>query len=202
MLNGAEGMVIDNGTRSTKEKPNLFLTANLKDMNSYYLGGYKTGLGSEIFNSVAIAIAVLDEDILNNLKVLNKDIALSVCDIRGRHLPIDTIDYSVWDDVDLRPTTNPDNCFSCIPCLAELHCPVHAFKKDKTIDTELCFGCGYCATVCPRGVPSINMGMITIEDENSKTHKIPVTCRQSDRLRGLKIAKDLKEALLDGSFKL
>lgn len=201
LLNGAQGVVIDNGTRSTSEKPNLMLTADIKDMNSYYLGGYKTGMGPEIFNSVAIPIPVLNEKILENLKVLNKDIALPVCDIHGRHLPIDTIDYTVWEDVDYRPTTDPDKCFNCIPCLPELYCPVNAYKKDKTIDSDLCYGCGFCAYVCPRGVPSINLGKITIEAEG-KERNISVSCRQSDKVRALKIAEDLKNALLDGSFEL
>lgn len=201
LLNGAEGIIIDNGTRSSSDKPNLLLTANIKDMDPHYVGGYKTGMGPEVFDSVAIPIPVLNEDILNNLKVLNKDIPLPVCDIHGRHLPIATIDYSVWDNTDYRPTTNPENCFECIPCLPEIYCPVNAFKKDKTVDTDLCYGCGYCATVCPRGVPIINTGVVSFES-GDKLRKIPVTCRQSDKKRAIEIANDLKEAILDGSFKL
>ena len=201
LVNGAEGTIIDNGTRSTPEKPNLLLTANIKEMNSYYVGGFKTGMGPEIFDSIAIPIPVLNEDILNNLKVTNKDIELPVCDIHGRHLPIDTVDYTVWENVDLRPTTEPDMCFNCIPCLPELYCPTNAYGKDKTIDMDLCFGCGNCSMVCPRGIPSINMGTISIEYEG-KTRKIPVTCRQSDKKRALKIAQELKEAIIDGTFKL
>ncbi len=201
LVNGAEGTIIDNGTRSTPEKPNLLLTANIKEMNSYYVGGFKTGMGPEIFDSIAIPIPVLNEDILNNLKVTNKDIELPVCDIHGRHLPIDTVDYTVWENVDLRPTIEPDMCFNCIPCLPELYCPTNAYGKDKTIDMDLCFGCGNCSMVCPRGIPSINMGTISIESEG-KTRKIPVTCRQSDKKRALKIAQELKEAIIDGTFKL
>lgn len=202
LLNGAQGVIIDNGTRSSKEKPNLLLTADMKDMKSYYVGGYKTGMGPEVFDSVAIPIPVLNENILNNLKVLNKDISLPLCDIRGRHLPIATIDYTMWDgDIEYRPTVDTSKCFNCIPCLPNIYCPVNAYHKDKTIDTDLCFGCGYCATVCPRGVPSIKTGNVTFEAEN-KERNIPVTCRQSDKKRGLEIAEDLKEAILDGSFKL
>lgn len=198
LLNGAQGVIIDNGTRSSSEKPNLMLTANIKQMNPYYLGGFKTGMGPEVFDSVAIPIPVLDETVLENLKVLNKDIVLPVCDIHGRHLPIDNTDYSVWDDVEYRPTVDSDKCFNCIPCLPELYCPVNAYK-DKSIDETLCYGCGYCAYVCPRGVPSIELGKIKIEAEG-KERTIPVTCRQSDKKRGLEIAEELKEALLDGSF--
>ncbi len=201
LLNGAEGMVIDNGTRSTKEKPNLLLTADIKQMKSYYVGGFKTGMGPEIFDSVAIPIPVLSDEILENLKVQNKDIKLPVCDIHGRHLPLSEVDYTVWEDVDLRPTTDASKCFNCIPCLPELYCPVNAYNKDKTINADLCFGCGYCSMVCPRGVPSIDMGFVTMEIEDKK-RKIPVTCRQSDKKRAMDIAEELKEAILDGSFKL
>jgi len=45
LLNGSEGIVIGRGTRSSDEKPNLMLTADMKDMNPHYLGGFKTGAG-------------------------------------------------------------------------------------------------------------------------------------------------------------
>ncbi|RAP51636.1 MAG: hypothetical protein BZ138_04705 [Methanosphaera sp. rholeuAM270] len=201
LLNGAQGVIIDNGTRSTSQKPNLMLTANIKDMNPYYIGGFKTSMGPEIFNSVAIPIPVLNDEILENLKVLNDDITLPVCDIHGRHLPIDDVDYTVWDNVDYRPKTDPEKCFNCIPCLPEIYCPVNAYAKDKTIDAELCVGCGYCSYVCPRGVPDIELGNIEITVDNKKKI-IPVTCRQSDKKRAIEISEELKEALLDGSFKL
>lgn len=201
LVNGAEAMIIDNGTRSSDEKPNLLLTADIKDMDSYYVGGFKTGLGPEIYNTIAVAIPVVDEDVLRNLKVLNKDIDLPVCDIHGRHLPIDTIDYSIWDDSDCRPVADVDKCFDCIPCLCELYCPVNAFKKPAQIDTEACYGCGYCSVVCPRGVSEMNLGSITVNSED-KERKIPVTCRQSDKKRANEMANDLRDALRDGSFKL
>ena len=55
--------------------------------------------------------------------------------------------------------------------------------------------------VCPRGIPSINMGSISIEADG-KTRKIDVTCRQSDKKRALDISEELKTKILDGSFKL
>lgn len=202
LLNGAEGVIIDNGTRSTDEKPNLLLTADLKDMKSEYIGGFKTGVGPEIFNSVAIAIPVTDDEMLEDLKVLNKDVELPVCDIHGRHLPIDVVDYSLWDDADLRPTLDAGACFECIPCLCELYCPVDAFHKKPEIDYDLCYGCGYCYTVCPRQVPLIKMNEIHIKDKDLKEHTIPVTCRQSDKSRAIKIAEELKDKILKSEFKL
>ena len=201
LLNGAEGIIIDNGTRSTPEKPNLLLTADMKEMNPYYMGGFKTGLGPEVFNTVAVAIPVLNEEILDHLRIINREIELPVCDIHGRHLPIDIIDYSIWDDAQLRPILHPDQCFHCIPCLCELYCPVNAFHKKPEIDNDLCYGCGYCSVVCPRGVPEIDMKQIAITvDDKEKT--IPVTCRQSDKKRALKMAEELKDAILNGTYKL
>ncbi len=205
LLNGAQGLILGNGTRSSDEKPNLSIIADLKDMDPHYVGGFKTGMGAEVFDSVAVPIPVLDDDILENLKVLNKDIPLVLADIQGRHLPISTIDYTMWDNADSRPTVNNDACFKCIPCLPELYCPVNAFhnSQDGLIELNLddCFGCGYCQTVCPRGVPSINLNKVSFEVEG-KTRNIEVSCRQSDKLRALEIATQLKNEIIDGSFTL
>ncbi|MCD7781925.1 MAG: methanogenesis marker 16 metalloprotein [Methanosphaera sp.] len=199
LLNGAEGIIVGNGTRS-QASPNLSIVADMKDMDPYYVGGFNTGLGPDVYDSVAIPIPVLNDSILNNLKVLNKDITLPVKDIHGRHLPIDEVDYSIWDDAQLRPTVDPDSCFNCIPCLAEIYCPVGAYK-DHAIDEKLCYGCGNCVTVCPRGVPSMDMGSVKITSDG-KEHTIPVTCRQSDKKRAMDLGLELKNRLLDKTFKL
>lgn len=201
LLNGAQGIIIDNGTRSNSQKPNLLLTADIKQMNSYYLGGFKTGMGPEIFDSIAIPIPVLNENILENFKIFDKDIPLPVCDIHGRHLPLGETDYTVWEDVDYRPNINLDNCLNCQKCLAESNCPTNAFTNNKGINEDLCYGCGVCTVYCPGQVPTMKLGSIDLQtDEGLKN--IPVTCRQSDKKRGLEIAEELKNLLLDGSFKL
>ena len=201
LLNGAQGVIIDNGTRSNSEKPNLLLTADIKEMNSYYIGGFKTGMGPEIFDSVAIPIPVLDEKILENLKIMNKDISLPICDIHGRHLALGSTDYSIWENRDFRPRIDSDKCLNCKECLIEENCPTNAFKKNKNIDEKLCYGCGICTTLCPGKVPVMNLGHINL-DINGKKQEIPISCRQSDKKRGLEIAEDLKKVLLDGSFRL
>lgn len=201
LLNGAEGIIIDNGTRSNAEKPNLLLTADIKKMDSYYIGGFKTGMGPEIFDSVAIPIPVLNDRILENLKVLNKDITLPICDIHGRHLPLGNTDYTVWDNVDLRPEIDITNCIDCNECFIENQCPTNAYHKGVGIDTDLCYGCGLCTAVCPGNVSMMNLGSISLECDG-EIKMIPVTCRQSDKKRGLQIAEDLKNQLLEGSFKL
>ena len=47
----------------------------------------------------------------------------------------------------------------------------------------------------------MKLGSINIEVDG-QNKRIPVTCRQSDKKRGLEIAEELKKALLDGTFRL
>ncbi len=201
LLNGAQGIIISNGTRSNSQKPNLLLTADIKEMKSYYLGGFKTGLGPEIYDTVAIPIPVLNENILENLKIMDKDIPLPICDIHGRHLPLGETDYTVWKDVDYRPNIDLSSCLNCEKCLIEGNCPTNAFTKNEGINEFLCYGCGVCTLHCPGQVSKMKLGSINLEtSDGQKT--IPVTCRQSDKKRGLEIAEELKNSLLDGTFKL
>ena len=72
LLNGSEGIIIGPGTRSNREKPNMMITADMKQMDAHYLGGFKTGAGPEIFDSVAVAIPILNEDILKQTFIQNK----------------------------------------------------------------------------------------------------------------------------------
>lgn len=68
LLNGSEAIILGLGTRSSK-KPNLMIMAEMKDMESYYIGGFKTGSGPEIFNTIAIPIPILNKKILNNVLI-------------------------------------------------------------------------------------------------------------------------------------
>ncbi len=201
LLNGAEGLVIDNGTRSSKEKPNLMLTADLKKMNEYYLGGFKTGMGPEVFDSVAIPIPVLNDNILENLKIRNEDITLPLVDIHGRHLPLSTIDYTMWNNSDDRPTFNLDKCQNCSNCLPYANCPTNAFKQDKSIDSNLCYGCGICKTFCSNNAIDMELNHITTNIYDKKV-TLPVTCRQSDKKRAEEISTELKVKILNGQFEL
>ncbi|WP_404806427.1 methanogenesis marker 16 metalloprotein, partial [Methanobrevibacter smithii] len=54
LLNGAEAIVLGQGTRSSPEKPNLMVSGNLKDMEANYVGGFKTGEGGEVYDTLAI----------------------------------------------------------------------------------------------------------------------------------------------------
>lgn len=201
LLNGAEGLIIGNGTRSTDEKPNLMLSGDLKEMDPSYLGGFKTSEGGEVYDTVAIPIPVLNENIYNNLLIQNKDISLPLADIRGRHLPLAQIDYEdVWGDYDLRPQYNRNLCENCNSCEIEEVCPTNAFKNQR-LDLYRCFGCGLCAHSCKNNAITMDTGSVDVEI-NENTESIPIICRQSDKLRASKIALKLKKMIKNQQFKL
>ncbi|MDO5848727.1 MAG: methanogenesis marker 16 metalloprotein [Methanobrevibacter sp.] len=200
LLNGAEGLVIGNGTRSTSEKPNLMLTGNLKEMDSTYIGGFKTGEGGEVYDTVAVPIPVLNEEIYNGLLVQNKDIPLTVADIDGR-FPIGEMTYGdAWGNYDLRPRLNRTKCDKCNDCSVEDICPTNALY-DKRIDQYRCFGCGICAHYCRKGAIKMNTGSVNLEIEDNE-YDIPIICRQSDVLRGNKLSSKLKKMIMNKEFLL
>ena len=74
------------------------LTADLTKMDPYYLGGFKTGQGGEVYDTVAIPIPVLNEEIYNNLLITDDKVGITVSDIKGRHLPLTTTNYEkLWE---------------------------------------------------------------------------------------------------------
>ena len=201
LLNGAEGYVLGDGTRSSAEKPNLMLAADYKQMDSYYLGGFKTGQGGEVYDTVAIPIPVLNEEIYNNLLIQDKDIDLPVADIKGRHLPLTQTNYDeMWNGYDLRPQFDRTNCSGCESCTVSEICPTNAFSNQR-LDLSHCFGCGMCANFCRHDAFDMNTGDVNLEI-NNKDVNIPIICRQSDRLRGNKLSLKLKKMIENKEFKL
>lgn len=201
LLNGAIGYVLGDGTRSSDEKPNLMLSADLEEMDPYYLGGFKTGQGGEVYDTVAIPIPVLNEEIYNNLLITDDEIDLPVADIKGRHLPLDSTDYGkMWTGHDLRPQYDRSKCSTCDKCIVEEMCPTNAFK-DKRLNITYCFGCGMCASYCRHDAFDMDTGNVdlTINDNNVN---IPIICRQSDRLRANKLSLKLKKMIENNEFKL
>ncbi len=191
LLNNAEAIILGFGTRASLEKPNIMLSADMKEMDSYYLGGFLTSAGIEIYNTVALPIKVKEH--INALKKVDDSIPLPLVNIFGREI-IDYGKYSdVWENVDLRPKINYDMCRNCNKCLAEENCPTFAIKKEnnKITITEDCFGCGVCGYLCKAF--EIKLGSIC---------GIPITCRQSDRKRAIKLAKELKKKIEKGEFKV
>lgn len=196
LLNGAIGMIIGEGTRSTPEKPNLMMVGDLHEMNPYYIGGFRTAAGPEIFNTIAIPIPILNKEIFTNTLVTNDIIPLPIADIRDRSI-IDKTNYkTVWMG-DERPSYHPQRCADCKKCLVAERCPTLAFED--TLDLEKCFGCGMCANSCPNNVFEMRTGKVTLH-LNGKSIKVPVVCRQSDLKRAKKLAEELKCKIESGEF--
>ena len=171
------------------------------EMDPYYLGGFKTGQGGEIYDTVAIPIPVLTEEIYNNLLVTDDKIDLPVADIKGRHLPLDNTDYAkMWDGHDLRPQYDENRCAGCQNCTAEAVCPTNAFKTRK-LNIAHCFGCGMCANYCENNAFDMNTGSVNLTINNTKVN-IPIICRQSDRLRANKLSLKLKQMIENREFRL
>lgn len=200
LMCGSEGIIIGNGTRSTPEKPNLMISADMYNMDPHFLGGFKTAAGPEVFNSVAAAIPVLNDKILKDTYVINKDIPLPIADIRGRHMPLGTTNYAeVWENVDERPVYIPENCMDCKVCIVRERCPTGAFGDN--FNTNRCFGCGMCAYSCPYGAFRMKRGKIQFKADD-KLMDVPVICRQSDIKRARELAIELKNRILKGEFSI
>ncbi|MBI4812814.1 MAG: methanogenesis marker 16 metalloprotein, partial [Methanobacterium sp.] len=144
LINNSEGLFIGTGTRSSPEKPNMMITADMKDMDPHYLGGFRTGAGPEVYNSVATAIPILDDEILQKTFIKNEDIKLPIADIRGRHSVLSQTTYEVWRNIDERPSYEEELCQKCGTCLVEERCPTGAFQNHE-LNRVRCFGCGMCA---------------------------------------------------------
>lgn len=201
LLNGAQGYVLGNGTRSSPEKPNLMLSADLTQMDPYYIGGFKTGQGGEVYDTVAVPIPVLNEEIYNNLLITDDEVDIPVSDIKGRHLPLDETNYKkLWADYSLRPQYDRSKCLECDSCIVEEICPTNAFAGER-LNLAYCFGCGMCANYCPNEAFDMNTGSVDLTI-NNKDVNIPIICRQSDRLRANKLSLKLKKMIQNQEFKL
>ncbi|GAA5819487.1 MAG: methanogenesis marker 16 metalloprotein [Methanobrevibacter sp. CfCl-M3] len=202
LLNGAKGTVIGSGTRSSDIKPNLMLTADMLQMSGEYLGGFKTGAGPEIYDSIAIPLPVLNEKVFEEIRILNKDINLPIADIHGRHLPLSETNYEkVWGNYDERPTFNFEKFNEKDNENIKKSCPTNAINENGTIDLDKCFGCGLCVHLSKNTTYTMNIGSVDFDIEN-KTYNVPITCRQSDIQRARKIAIKLKQLINKGEFKI
>jgi len=203
LMNGAEGFVLGTGTRSSKERPNLSAFADMHEMVPELMGGFVTSAGPECICSWAVAIPVISKTILAEIARPDRDIALPVNDVCSRTV-IGQADYGdIWTDVDLGVEFELENCSGCNPCLVEEACPMRAVKSEGSKicrDEALCFHCGLCASVCPSAVFSCCLGAIRLKRDGAAVRSIPVVLRQSDRLRAIRMAEDLKSRIINGSF--
>lgn len=204
LMNGAEGFVMGQGTRSCAERPNLAGFADMHLMQPEYMGGFITSAGPECICSWAVPIPVTTNTILKEIARLDREIPLPVMDVNTRCC-IGQADYGqLWENVDLCVEFDPNSCTGCAPCLVEKICPMEAVSFDGTTagtvarrDEARCFHCGLCVSACPSEAFRCFLGSIHLDNTT-----IPVVLRQSDRFRALKLAEDLKDRIIKGSFRI
>lgn len=196
IVNGADGVIIGEGTRSTPARPNLSASADMKNMDARMMGGFITSAGPECMTSFAAAIPITDADSLNNVLVLDKDIALPIADIQTR-TPKTSDNYgAVWTGTDRKITVDAAKCIHCDYCQAQDRCPVEALEP-ATIDVSKCVVCGACLKTCIGEIFSADLGKLTFNDST-----VPITLRQSDRNRAEELTVKLKERISKGEWRM
>lgn len=207
LLNGAAGVIVGNGTRSTPAKKCLCVSGDMSGMDPQYMGGFRTSFGVEVTNGLAIPFPITDQDVLDGLATcLDETIPLQIADL-GDRIGISSITYAdVWKGAPLEVEFDAERCICCsFQCPAEYYCPMGAISwKDKLIDESLCVACGACTANCLGGafkgkgdVPKGCMGWVHAFDRD-----IPIIFRQSNRYRSEKLAAHLKDLMLKGEFLL
>jgi len=194
-LNGSVGMVTGEGTRSTPERPNLTLIADMAGMRPRYMGGFKTSAGSECITSLGVAIPVLDDRQVAALRVLDEEIPLPVADINTRTVLDEATYADVWQRPDREVTYHPEWCEECSACVAAAICPTGAFTRETGIDRDRCLACTACIAACQNNALEAGEGSLRV-----RGRKVPITLRQSGRTLAEDLCRDLKERILDGRF--
>jgi putative methanogenesis marker 16 metalloprotein len=204
LMNGAEGYVIGTGTRSSRERPNLSGFADMHKMAPELMGGFVTSAGPECICSWAVPIPVVSKTILEEIARPDRGIAMPVNDVCSR-TAIGQADYGdVWTDVDMEVEFEPQKCTGCKSCLVEEACPMRAVKSEGgrvCRDEALCFHCGMCVSICPGWAFRGRLGAIRLKTAGD-LRSVPVVLRQSDRLRALRMAEELKRRIMDSSFQI
>ncbi len=198
-VNGAPGIVLGPGTRSSAAKPNLSVEADMHLMKAEYMGGFRTSISPECTISVGTAFPVTDEKVLEDLSVLNEDVELPLCDVRDRK-PIVLDRYSaVWKNGNNVVGADLSKCLHCTECSADLQCPRDA-SPSRGIDRSRCMDCGCCVTSCAGKVFSCDLGTVWFPD--GPENGVPVCQRQSSRNIGMKVCDDLKTRIQEGNWSL
>jgi len=195
MLNGAPGMIIGTGTRSTAEKPNLSIAADMHLMRADFMGGFRTSEGPECLTSVAAAIPILNDAMLDSASVLDEDVALPIADVVDR-IPVSKDDYgSVWGN-GTAVSRDMTKCLHCNNCLADSLCPTDAFPSGEW-DLTRCISCGFCVSRCRGKVFTAHMGSV-----NFNGNEVPIVIRQSSRKRAEELCNLLKTKIMEGKWRL
>jgi len=202
MLNGGTGYVTGLGTRCSPERPCLTVVADMHTMAPEYMGGFQTSAGPEVIQTWAAPIPVLDESVLESVKILDEQIPLIITDVKGRTPLVETTYADLWMDTARHFTFDRDacagyrkNCPDCPP--AEL-CPSGAFTGSREkIDGRICRHCGICAFSCHGGCFGGDLGSIEVHG-----NKVPFIQRLSDRAKAKVAASELKTAMMKNEISL
>jgi putative methanogenesis marker 16 metalloprotein len=201
LFNGAEGYVIGTGTRCSPKYPNLMTMADLKGMDPSMMGGFLTAAGPENIATYAVPIPILDEEMLGPLMALDKDIPLSIVDVRDRH-KIGQTDYARAWSGEMTVGLEAKNCVHCPSCAAEPVCPTVAVSRvegSPVIDRSRCVNCGACVLACQHGCFGGSLGSVeAVVDDELRT--IPIICRSSNREGAMRAMDELKRRMMDGRF--
>lgn len=197
LLNGGVGYVIGEGTRSSREKPNLSVFGDMKGMDPLMMGGFVTSAGPECLTSLAAPIPVLDQAALDPLLVLDHQVTLPIAGISDRTGCASSKYSEVWQGTDHQIRNELTGCIHCEMCSAAALCPTNAIDPGAVIDRDRCVNCGTCVQVCPGAAFSGTLGAVIYEGR-----PVPITLRQSDRVHGARLCTELKERILAGTFSL
>lgn len=195
LVNGAPGVILGTGTRTSAAKPNLSLAADMREMDPNLMGGFKMTAGCECLTSVATAIPVTDSAALAALSVLDENIPLPVANVANR-TAFDAATYADAWSGDARIRVSPANCTVPECSICRDLCPREAIRPDLTITAD-CMGCLTCVAACPDHVFSAKTGEL-----HTASGIIPVLFRQSDRSRGERAALLLRNRIRSGNWKM
>lgn len=196
LLNGAPAMILGCGTRSSPQKPNLSIEADMHRMDPDLMGGFRTSAGPECLASVGAAIPMTSDEAVADASVLDEDTPMPLADVRDR-VPVSSGVYaSVWRGTDIRIRADPERCLGCTECSADAMCPVDAkpsgFKGDGG-----CMSCGLCVRTCKGGAFEAELGTVRFGDAD-----VPIAVRQSSRDKAETVCEQLKTAVEEGRWKL
>lgn len=197
LLNGGIGHVIGQGTRSSQVRPNISVHGEMALMDPSLCGGFHTSAGPECLTSIGTAIPVVDESVLHNLMVRDRDIPLPVMDIADRQQVAVSSYDRVWTGTSRAVRYDPEGCLRCEPCMVRNLCPVDAISSSGDINHRTCFCCGTCVRFCTGSAYKGTFGELDLP-----TGDVPIVLRQSDRRRGNQISRRLQTMIQEQIFPL
>ena len=202
LFNGSEGFIFSSGTRSSEKYPNFMTIADMKSMDPMLMGGYNTAVGVECLSSYAVPIPILSTGMLKYVLTQDRDIPLSIGDIRDRH-KIGQSDYGqAWTGRDEVIELDVSKCIQCEECSACRACPTDAIGRSNanvSLNKARCINCGACVHACPGGCFLGDLGTITAE-VNGEKREMPILCRNSNRAGAVRTMAELKRKIGEGTF--